>query len=148
MQRVFGSVLILSLTLNLLGLVVLLFFGPWALHVVGSRTELLPTPQLLLLGIILLLELNHSMGATYLTTTNRIQFLQAAIWSGCAIVILSFLFVGYGKIWALLLVQGGVQLAYNNWRWPQLALRHLKCSSSELFQKGFHEIKRKSSYPI
>lgn len=148
LQRVFGSVLVISLTLNLFGLAVLLVFGPWALHAVGSRTELLPTQQLLLLGIILLLEFNHSMGAMYLTTTNRIQFLQAAIWSGCAIIFLSILFVGYGKIWALLLVQGGVQLAYNNWRWPQLALRHLKCSFIELFQKGFHEIRRKNGYWI
>lgn len=148
LQAIFGSVLISSWTLYVFGLGVLLLVGPWALHAVGSSTELLPTSQLLLLGIILLLELNHSLAATYLTTTNRIQFVHAAIWSGAAIVILSAMLAEYAGIWALLLVQGVVQLSYNNWKWPQLALRHLNCSVIEIIQRGFHELGRKRRHAI
>ena len=71
------------------------------------------------------LEWNHSTFATLITLSNRVPFVKASILSGGAIVILSFLSVWLTPlgILGLILAQGMVQLAYNNWYWPQLVLQ-------------------------
>ena len=49
----------------------------------GSSTVIAePQAASVTLGVILLLELNHSIAASYLTTTNQVPFLEAALVSG------------------------------------------------------------------
>ena len=107
------------------GFAVLYWLGPLALVLAHSSTPLLPAPWLLALGLIFLLEVNHSVAATYLTTVNRIPFVAAALVSGGAIALLSLLLAGRYGVGGLIVAQGGVQLAYNNWKWPLEAWKTL-----------------------
>ena len=102
------------------------FLGNYLLELIGSEARLIDERMLLMIGFIIALELNHSIAAIYLTTRNEIIFAKAAVLSGVATVFMGYaLGTVYGTI-GLILAQGGVQLLYNNWRWPQLMLRDLR----------------------
>jgi len=55
----------------------LVLYGNWALHLIGSKTTLLSPMILLALLIITFLEVNHSTAATVLLTKNEVPFLNA-----------------------------------------------------------------------
>ncbi len=121
----------------------LLWLGNDLLHLLGSKTHLLAPLELALLAAILLLELNHSLFATYLTTLNQVPFVKAALLSGMAIVsggLLSIQWLGWGLL-GMISAQGLVQLAYNNWQWPRLALRQMQCSLGQLLSQGLHPLR-------
>ena len=130
LRAMYGEIVILACGAYIVGLVAVVIWGGALLELIGSNTHLLPQAAVLVLGTILLLELNHGIAASYLTTTNHVPFLWAALVSGVVTALLSILLVQHWKIWGLILAQGGVQLAYNNWKWPYEAARHLgtKCT--------------------
>ena len=140
---VYGRILVESWSIFMLGLLALLFFGDRALVAISSRTLLLPDWQLALLGVVLLLELNHSVAASYLTTVNRIPFVAAALLSGGAVALVALVLVKPLGVVGLLLAQGAVQFAYNNWKWPREALRHLQLSLVDVLRLGANEVRGK-----
>lgn len=140
LKEIFGEIVILSWGVFLCGLLIIAWFGNSALSAISSQTPLLPTPELLALGVILLLELNHSVAAAYLTTKNEIPFLNAALLSGIAIVVLAAASIGTWGVWGLIFAQGVVQLAYNNWKWPYLALNDLGTDVLSLMKSGVRRI--------
>ena len=75
-------------------------------------------PWLLALFVMYFLELLHSIACIIISTLNKIPFFWASILSGMAIVALTILWVPLIGWTAVILSQGLVQLAYNNWRWP------------------------------
>ena len=75
-----------------------------------------------------LLELNHTNATFFISTGNEIPFMNAAIFSALAVVFLSTLstlVLGLGVI-GVVVSQGAVQLAWNNWYWPLIAIRSLR----------------------
>jgi O-antigen/teichoic acid export membrane protein len=100
--------------------------GPSLLAVMHSRTTLPSTSILVLMSIVMLLESNHSNCALVIVSGNTVPFVPAALLSGVAIVVGTTLagWLGGGLV-AFVLVQGFVQLAYNNWKWPLLVFRDL-----------------------
>lgn len=102
------------------------FLGNYTLQLIGSEARLIDSSLLIIVGIISLLELNHSLAVNYLTTRNEIIFAKAAVLSGIASVLLGFILGTTYGVLGLILAQGGVQLLYNNWRWPQLMIRDLR----------------------
>lgn len=110
-----------------LGALAVLLVGQPLLSVIGSNVRLLPTGPYLLLALVLLLELNHSNCANIITTGNRVPFVWSALLSGATVVGFSSLVAseGYGVV-GIILVQGAVQLAYNNWRWPLMAWKEIE----------------------
>ena len=140
LQGLFGEIVILAWATYSAGLAVLIIGGQPFLDQLGSSTELLGTTALVLLGLIFLLELNHGISASYLTTTNQVPFLEAALVSGAATAILGFVLVQHWGIWGLIVVQGAVQVAYNNWKWPSQAAAHLGCSWREILVAGARRI--------
>lgn len=123
--RIFSRAISMQWLFSILGILAIAFAAPPLLEVIGSNSRLLPVGTLLVLGVVYFLEWNHSTFATLITLSNRVPFVKASILSGGAIVILSFLSVWLTPlgILGLILAQGMVQLAYNNWYWPQLALQ-------------------------
>lgn len=117
--------------------------GPPILARIGSNTALVSGPWLALLFVIFLLELNHSVSATYITTGNRVPFVAAALVSGLGIVALSIALVHLTslQVGALVLAQGLVQLAYNNWKWPYEVARELQCSLADYLRLGWTGMK-------
>lgn len=109
-----------ALGLFTLGTVMLLWLGTPLIRWVGGQTELLSVPLLAWIGLMMLLELNHSLAAGVIVTGNQVPFVKPALLSGAAIVLMSWIglkYGGFGVGW-LIGSQFVVQLAYNNWQWP------------------------------
>lgn len=75
---------------------------------------------ILLISVVFFLELNHSLAASLIVTENRVPFVGSSLLSGIAIVVCSFIVLKYTSLGliGLALIQGVIQLAYNNWKWP------------------------------
>lgn len=111
--------------IGIMGISGILVVGNWALGLLKSNSTLLPIGTLLILSIMLFLEQNHSTFATVITLSNSVPFVKASIYSGLAIVFLGYLILKFTSLGllGLIIVQGIVQLAYNNWYWPRLVLK-------------------------
>lgn len=109
------------------GVLVLVLAGATVLRAIGSTVTLLPTPLLLLLGLVLFLEGNHANCAFVITTANRVPFVAPALLSGVAVALVSTAaaWAGAGAM-GVIAAQGVVQLAYNNWKWPLMLAEELR----------------------
>ncbi|ALV08491.1 O-unit flippase-like protein [Roseateles depolymerans] len=140
LRGLYGEVLLIACGAFLAGLLVMIVAGNWCLQLLHSKTLLLPTPLLCWLGLIMLLELNHSLAAGYLTTRNQVPFVRAGLLSGVLICLSSLALVKPFGVAGLIAAQGVVQLAYNNWKWPREARLDLGVGWLELLSLGFQRI--------
>ncbi|QAB15787.1 O-unit flippase-like protein [Hydrogenovibrio thermophilus] len=112
----------------------IMLFGDLALSLLSTDIVLLPISLLSLILFFGFLELHHSLAGMYITTLNEVPFVWSAVLSGSAIVGLIVFVFSYLKmdsmIW-LILIQGLVQLAYNNWKWPLVVYKKLQEDKSE-----------------
>ncbi|KFI08776.1 O-unit flippase-like protein [Massilia sp. BSC265] len=138
--EVLGETFLMSWVFFLLGLTFVVVAGDGLLTLIGSRNHLLPWPLCLMLGIVMLLEMNHSIAASYLTTLNKVPFVGAAIFSGIGVTLLTLLLIKPFGIAGIVIAQGAVQLAYNNWKWPLEAVKHLEVSLSNILVLGAKRI--------
>lgn len=84
--------------------------------------------ELLLLAIMLAikwLELNHSNACMILSYRNNMRFYSASLFSGTAIAVCTF-FLSSQNLFVYALIAFGVQLSYNNWKWPLVLKQVLK----------------------
>lgn len=119
--------LLLFAGLFAVGALMTVMIVPWLLGSIGSRTELLPPATLLLMSGVLLLEGFHSTAAAFISTRNDVPFVPAALLSGLGVGITTTV-AGWlgGGVAALIVCQGLVQLAYNNWHWPLVAWKEVR----------------------
>lgn len=134
-----GQVVLLSWAVFLVGFIGLAMFGRDLFLFIGSGSSLIPPLEFFLLGLIVLLELNHSVAATYITTKNTVPFVASSLLSGGAIFLSGLLSVQYFGVLGLVMSQGIVQLAYNNWKWPKEALMDFS-GPKEIFVEGFNNL--------
>lgn len=108
------------------GIVVLALWGQEALQMIHSKVQLLSPAMILLLGVVLLLEFNHANCGFFISTGNTVPYVVPIIIAGFAVTILATAaaVAGYGVI-GVVLAQGIVQMAYNNWKWPVVLLREV-----------------------
>ena len=130
--------------------VAFLFLAPWLLSLLKSNIILPDSGIMILYLIIILLELNHSFFATMIVIGNTVPFMGISLITGGLIALGSFLslqFTGLG-ILGLVLVQGIVQLAYSNWKWPQVICKEFKISFITFLRLAFSEVytKQKEYY--
>jgi O-antigen/teichoic acid export membrane protein len=124
-----------------IGVLALLFLGQWALDIIGSNTPL-PSPGILLIySLVILLEVNHSKYAMLITTGNHIPFVIPAVIGSVFIVLGNFLILEFTSlgILGLILVQGLVESAYDNWKWPLVVHQEFKISLRKLLFLGAKE---------
>lgn len=140
LRSIYGEILILAWGVFVAGLIFLATLGDGLLKAIASNTPLLSGPELLFLGAIVLLELNHSLAAAYITTKNEVPFLKAAVYSGLSIAGLSVVLVSEWGVWGLIFAQGVVQLAYNNWKWPMEALKDLGGGWLDILRCGGRQV--------
>jgi hypothetical protein len=117
------------------------------LPLLGARTGLLPLPILAGLLVIKFLEFNHSaVFGAFLLTRDEVPFLGAAWVSGVTISLGTLLILqkSLGGIGSILLWQGLVQLAYNNWQWPLRALRQLEIGPFDFARLGWVAVQAKA----
>lgn len=124
------------------GLAVVVLLGPWALDLIGSNAQLPSFPILLLYSLVCFLEENHSNFAIFISSGNQIPFVPAALTSGFLICLGDFVVLQFTSLGVLgiILVQGVVQLAYNNWYWPLWVLREYNISFISFLKVGFEEM--------
>lgn len=140
--QVYGAVVVRCILLLLVMTTGLLIFGNPLLTVLRSQTSLVAAPLLVLLSLVFLLELNGSLSASFLTTQNTIPFVPAALISGLAVLVCSLLFsvyLGLGLL-GLILSQGLVQAAYNNWKWPMEVGRRSKVPYRQILMAGMRSL--------
>jgi O-antigen/teichoic acid export membrane protein len=125
LKDVINESLIVAILVFFVGFTCAIFIAPNLLELLKSNTTILPSTMLLVMGMMIFLEIVHTMAATVIASSNQVPFVKAAILSGIAIcigTIICFEYVGL-SIWWLIMTQFIVQLSYNNWKWPLLVYR-------------------------
>lgn len=111
----------------ILGATIVILGGDTLLSLIGSHVELLQRGVLAAFALVIALEGFHSMAAFVITTRNEVPFVFPALLSGIAVAIstTAAIKLGYG-VAGVVICQGLVQLAYNNWKWPLLVYRECR----------------------
>jgi O-antigen/teichoic acid export membrane protein len=123
----------ISWCVYIVGTIFLLLFGNTLIQGIGGKTTLLDNNLFIVLAITTLLEMNHSLAGNFITTGNKIPFTKSAIFSGLAVVFVSWMSLKFyfHTVAVLIYVRLVVQLAYNNWKWPLEAYKELRVSFLE-----------------
>ena len=124
-RRYFSSAMVAAWALMLAGTACIACVGPWFLKLIGTQTPMLTLAQSIFMGLTLTLECTHLLSYSFLSTRNQIPSPHAFLITGlavlgCSIVLTRLTPLG---IWGILLAYAMAQLAHNNWRWPQKALK-------------------------
>jgi O-antigen/teichoic acid export membrane protein len=119
-----------------LGGVVLIFFGQWALNVIGSQTLLLSRLFIVVALVVCWLELNHAIAGQVLLTKNEVPFFKASLFAGGFTLVLLFLFLGYTHwgVWGLVFAPGMAQGCYQNWKWPMKVIEELGVKKGDIIR--------------
>lgn len=119
-----------NLVMYVVGGIVWCIAGNWALGLIGSETQFLPTLLLSVMLVVSFLEHNHAISAGFIMADNKIPFFIPSLVSGAATVVLLWLFLSPLQIglWGMVLAPGIAQLAYQNWKWPSVIIKEL-CST-------------------
>lgn len=115
------------LTVFVVGGIIWICLGNWALDLISSQTHFVPTAMLCAMLLIAILEQNHAQSAGFIMADNKIPFFIPSLVSGAATVLLLWIFLGplHLGIWGLILAPGIAQLAYQNWKWPSIVIKEL-----------------------
>lgn len=125
----------------IIGTLFLLCFGYQFLYLINSKVSIPNFSVMLLFAIVLFLEGNHSNFATLIVTKNNVPFVKSSLIAGFFIALGDFLvlyFTSLGLL-GLVLVQGGVQLVYANWKWPYEVFREFRISVISFVKLGIRE---------
>ena len=98
----------------------------------------LDIPLYIGLTVYLSLWQHQSIFCSFIISTNRIPYLWGYLISAVLCIASSSLLMGFFSLgaWGLILGQGVVQLAYNNWRWPQYLCRLMHISYTAVLILG------------
>ena len=142
--KLFSMIMTVYWLIIVLAAIALAVVGIPLLGIIKSDTSL-PYAVVFYMLLYLALEGNHSCFATYLTTQNEIPFFKAGLLSAIGVFSVSFILVKWTDwgIWALMLGQSLVQLAYNNWKWPHMVLKGFSINFFKMLRIGFGEISGK-----
>lgn len=142
LKRTISFSMVVGQIIMLAGALGIIFVAPYLLELIKSQTMLPSRLICVLYLVIVALELNHSEFASVISTENKIPYVVPSLVSGGVIVLLTFIALKFTTLGLLgvVLVQGIVQAAYNNWRWPLWVFRELDMSMSEFYGTGFDSI--------
>lgn len=128
LKRYYQYAIFSNLVIYLVGGIVWILAGDWALAIIKSETTFLPIAMLSTMLIISLLEHNHSISAGFIMADNKIPFFIPSLVSGAATVVLLWLFLSplHWGLWGMIIAPGIAQLAYQNWKWPLEIIKELK----------------------
>jgi O-antigen/teichoic acid export membrane protein len=131
--------------LFIFGSVFLVTFVPNLLSFFDSKTELPRASLLIIYLVIMLLEGNHSNFSTMIVIGNSVPFVRVSLITGGFIVLGSFINLQYTNysLFGLVVVQGIVQLSYNNWKWPYVVLSNYNLNFFVFINLAFKELKNK-----
>jgi O-antigen/teichoic acid export membrane protein len=134
----FAYSMVVFYVLFVVGSFFLILAVPKLLLIIGAAVEL---PSIMICGLfalVLLLEANHSNFASFIVTANDVPFVRSALIAGAVICILDLVVLkwsNFGLI-GLVLIQGVVQVAYANWKWPLSVLKEFNLRFSAFLLLG------------
>lgn len=136
--RDFAKAYDIFLFLYIAGSVVLLLWGNSILGLIRSNAVLPSATILGLYCVVMLLEYNHGNFAILISTDNKVPFAPASIITGAFVCLGIFIVVRFTDwgILGLVAVQGICQGAYQNWKWPLMALNEFHISLPALIRLG------------
>ncbi len=113
------------------GVIGLLLLGNPLLGLINSKTMLPAAPLLLMICAIYWLDAQITIATQFIQTSNRVPYLKAMVTTGVAVAlgVLAAGFLG-GDLMTFLLIQAGILLAYNAWKWPSAACAEVGLSVS------------------
>lgn len=135
------STVLFWITILLSGVLAIIVLPP-LLSFIHSTIELPDRIICLTYLIVMALEGNHSNFATVIATSNKVPFVAAGLTAGALIAIFTYLSLCFTNLglYGVVLVQGIVQLSYNNWKWPAYVLNDLDCDTRTFIKTGFVEL--------
>jgi O-antigen/teichoic acid export membrane protein len=107
-----------------------------------KSNSFLPNNTILVLYLaVVLLEQNHSFFGEIIASNNIIPYVKPALVSGFFIIAGTYMILKFSKfeLLGMILVQGIVQLCYNNWKWPMVVCKELKTSFGGFLLLSFRE---------
>jgi hypothetical protein len=125
----------------IIGGFILAFIGPLLFSALKSNIALPATYIILLYVVVMMLEANHSYFSTIIVIGNSVPFVWISLMTGGLIILGSFISLYYTNlgILGLVLVQGGVQGAYNNWKWPKVVCKDFNISFFDFLKLSMFE---------
>ncbi|MDE6327405.1 MAG: polysaccharide biosynthesis protein [Duncaniella sp.] len=138
----FSVALIVYYVMFTIGALILIFWGKEILLVIRSNADLPSRTIIIAYCIVMFLEHNHANFSILISSNNKVPFAPASIATGLAVCIGIFIVVRYTSygILGLVIVQGVCQAAYQNWKWPQMALKEFNLSIFQLLGYGMKSI--------
>lgn len=135
----------ISYLLFILGSIFLLFIIPLILTYIKSNAVLPATSIVLLYLIVMMLESNHSFFATIIVIGNSVPFMWISLITGGLIALGSYFSLAFTSMGLLgiVLVQGTIQLAYNNWKWPYIVCKEFGINFFEFLGLSITEVSLK-----
>lgn len=126
-----------------IGMCGMLIVGIPLIHIIKPEMEL---DKLLLcgVGVSQFLVVWRNCYASYLSTTNKVDYWKAFICSGGAAVLGSVILLQYFEmgIWGSVLATTVTELAYNTWKWTIQVHKELKLGGKELIYLGLKRLIR------
>lgn len=147
-KQIISITSIINWIIYFVGALFIILFGNDILMLIGTKVSLLPISMTIFMAFFLFLENNHAMFATFITSENRVPFINAALLSGIAIVSFSLILATQTSlgIWSLLISQAVVQLAYNNWKWPMQIFKKYNLSISAMLKLTYSVINQSTIF--
>lgn len=117
-----------------LGGIVLILGGDLVLKLIGSKTHLLSSLEILAILVVLFFDYNRGMAEWMLSTKNEIPFFKASIFTGTLmlVILLALLKFSHLGVWCLILAPGIAQNCYQNWKWPMVVAKELRIHFSDI----------------
>jgi O-antigen/teichoic acid export membrane protein len=134
LRRVVRQRIPLCLVTYAVGATAFLILGPWAIHLMGSRTQLLPTPIFALLFLVTGLDLFMGSSTAIMLTENRVSFLLPFFISGIITAVAGFIFGHLWGIVGIILSPAIVQVFWNYWWAPLASWRSLTLNTANQIQ--------------
>lgn len=137
--KVFSRTMAIYMLLFVAGSLFLMIFVPKLLEIIRPNSILPPSYVIGIYCLVNLLERQHSTFAAFISTGNKIPYLESSVIAGIFIILFSYISLKYTTLGliGLATVQGFVQLVYANWKWPYVALKELNISYAKFYGKGF-----------
>ncbi|MFZ4796162.1 MAG: O-unit flippase-like protein [Bacteroidia bacterium] len=132
----------------IIGGLFLLLFVPRLLLLIKSNATLPNSYIVLLYLIVMFLEYNHSFFATIIVIGNSIPFMWISLITGVSIAFFSYFSLAYTSmgLLGLIVAQGIVQLAYNNWKWPYIVCKDFGINFYNFIFLSFSELYKRIKY--
>lgn len=140
--RRFAESVIIYYLIYILGCLTLIIVAPLVLGWIGSNTILPSKIIIISYCIVIFLEGNHSLFANFITTGNKIPFVESTLITGAVISIGSLIilkFSNYGLL-GIIIIQGISESLYSNWKWPYEVCKEFKISYRNLMIAGIKMI--------